>query len=114
TTKATSAIAASSTLWTEKWHPTRADDVLGNEQNTRYLRDWLLALELRLDLASDPTLFQHNDGKPYTRTVAASKRPRVIRGVEKPRGRKKRKGGSEGRADWIGAGVKQVRRGKGS
>ncbi|THH14682.1 hypothetical protein EW146_g5684 [Bondarzewia mesenterica] len=39
--------------WNEKWRPRRAVEVLGNEQNACYLRDWMNALQLHFDQPSD-------------------------------------------------------------
>lgn len=36
-------------LWADKYRPKRAADVLGNEKNALYLRDWLQALKLAAD-----------------------------------------------------------------
>jgi hypothetical protein len=89
--------------WADKWHPTRADEVLGNEANALYLRDWLRALEIQLDptLSSvEPSHKNKGKGKEGNR---GTKRPRIVRAVEKQRGRKKRRVDSddEDSDDWI-------------
>ncbi|KAG6897447.1 hypothetical protein C0992_001447 [Termitomyces sp. T32_za158] len=76
-------------LWVDKWRPTRAAEILGNEDNAIYLRDWIRALELELA------------GKDAAAPVkAGTKRPRVVRQVEK-RGKKKRRADSEEDDSWI-------------
>ena len=42
-------------LWTEKWRPRRADEVVGNEQHAFYLRDWLAALRVQPDTVDSPS-----------------------------------------------------------
>ncbi|KAF8165342.1 hypothetical protein B0H34DRAFT_688843 [Crassisporium funariophilum] len=88
--------------WSEKWQPTCAQEVLGNENSATYLREWLRALELQLE---DKTTNQQSGNnstssgkvKPLKR---GTKRPRVVRVVEKPRARKKsRRFGDE--HHWI-------------
>jgi hypothetical protein len=90
--------------WVDKWRPTRAEEVLGNEANAVYLRDWLRALELQLDTSSTLTS-QQDQGKSETRKAAGdakrNKRPRVVRAVTKHRGRKKRRIDSDDENDWI-------------
>jgi hypothetical protein len=90
--------------WTDKWRPTRAEEVLGNESNAVYLRDWIRALELHFDTSS--TAMPKEDQRT-NRTAKAgqdvrkNKRPRVVRAVEKHRGRKKRRIDSDDSDDWI-------------
>lgn len=87
--------------WADKWRPTRSDEVLGNEGNAIYLRDWLRALELQLDPSShtiEPPIKGKGKGREATR---GTKRPRVVRAVEKHRGRKKRRIDSDDEDDWI-------------
>ncbi|PPQ98540.1 hypothetical protein CVT24_004031 [Panaeolus cyanescens] len=96
---------ASRRPWSEKWRPTCAQEVLGNEKNAIYLRNWLKALELQLESNTD-----HDGGgagelpsvikpKPLKRAL---KRPRVIRAVDKSRRRKKSKLDSDEEDDsWI-------------
>ena len=85
--------------WSEKWRPSCAQEVLGNEKNAIYFRDWLRALELQL---TNPP--EAKDTVPK-RTAKASnrgiKRPRVVRAVEKTRGRKKLRHDSDDEDDWI-------------
>ncbi|RDB22523.1 ATPase family AAA domain-containing protein 5 [Hypsizygus marmoreus] len=93
-------------LWTDKWHPTCADEVLGNESNALYLRDWLRALELHLESTPISTSSENFDkakgkGKAKADVARGSKRPRVIRAVEKRRGRKKRRVDSDDEDGWI-------------
>ena len=93
--------------WADRWRPSCAQEVLGNEQSAIYLRDWLRALELQLDENSTnsvPTncLEDHKkakvNGKAITRGI---KRPRVIRAVDKTRRKRLRLGSDEDEDDWI-------------
>src|SRR3984957_606387 len=77
-------------VWTDKWRPTSAEQILGNEKQAIYLRDWLRALELQLESDAPPTASVK--GK-----VGGTKRPRILRAVEKKR--KKVRAGSDD--DWI-------------
>ena len=85
--------------WSEKWRPLSAQEVLGNEKSAIYLRDWLRALELQLTNppeAKDAVL--KGTEKASNRGI---KRPRVVRAVEKTRGRKKLRHNSDDEDDWI-------------
>lgn len=94
-------------LWTDKWRPTRAEHVIGNEDHAVYLREWLRALELQLqghDLTPDPQTNRkaNTNGKGKGREdPRGTKRPRVVRAVSKKRGRKRQKIDSEDENDWI-------------
>ena len=89
--------------WSDKWRPTCAQEVLGNEKSALYLRDWLRALELQLEgppVAPDP------HGQPVEKAQSKSKaakrglkRTRVVRTVDKKR--KKSRLDSEEEDDWI-------------
>jgi hypothetical protein len=85
------------TIWTEKWRPTRAEQVLGNEKQSLYLRDWLHALELQLE--PEPPSQQGKAKGKAKRHQKGTKRPRVVRAVERPKVRKKRR--SDADDDWI-------------
>ncbi|KAI8975797.1 hypothetical protein BD414DRAFT_496942 [Trametes punicea] len=86
-------------LWTDKWRPRRADQVLGNEQAALYLRDWLLALRLYIAKAGDvpspsPAISGRKGKRKATRLPTAkarasrgTKRPRIVREVQKKRRR---------------------------
>ena len=90
--------------WTDKWRPTRAEEVLGNESNAIYLRDWLSALELHFDTCSRVTPKQDQKTDSTVKAgqiVRRNKRLRVMRVVEKHRGRKKRRIDSDDSNDWI-------------
>lgn len=94
-------IASSQKLWTEKWRPRRAEDVLGNENNGLYLRDWLKALALQFgniltssNLQTSHSIVNAPKVKKYA-TQAGNKRPRIIRDIKT--NRKKRKTGR----NWI-------------
>ncbi|KAF9247050.1 hypothetical protein BU15DRAFT_38841 [Melanogaster broomeanus] len=94
-------------MWTHRFRPRRANEVLGNEHHARYLRDWLTALELRLR-ASDsvepaPGSSQDSRSKQKGKSNAVEprgvKRPRVIRAVTRKWGNKKRRIDSEDELD---------------
>ncbi|KAF8974559.1 hypothetical protein BDZ97DRAFT_35100 [Flammula alnicola] len=89
--------------WTEKWRPSCAQEVLGNEKSAIYLRNWLRALELQLE---DPTAPPVVDVEKVDNAITkqkqpkrGTKRPRVVRTVEKKR--KKSRIDSEEEDDWI-------------
>ncbi len=93
--------------WAEKWRPSCAQEVLGNERNATYLRDWLHALELQLEdknilpvssASSQDNTKSKGKGKCITRGV---KRPRVVRAVDKKRRKKLRLDSDEEEDDWI-------------
>ncbi|KAG6332601.1 hypothetical protein ID866_6492 [Astraeus odoratus] len=99
----------STEMWTCRFRPKRAEEVLGNENHALYLRNWLRALELHLQdkqtAGAGPT---QNQGILKKQTgkcdLAASqprgeKRPRVIRAVVKTKGRKKRRFDSDDELD---------------
>ncbi|KAJ7591014.1 P-loop containing nucleoside triphosphate hydrolase protein [Mycena floridula] len=80
-------------LWTDKYRPTRADDVLGNENHAIYLRKWLQALQVQFQSFLAPT-------DPTPSSTRGTKRASVVRDVTK-RGRKKRRIDSDDEQDWI-------------
>ena len=90
--------ASASLMWNDKWRPRRADEVLGNEQSALYLRDWLLTLKLHLHKAAiEPTLGPATSSQETKQKIAkpekrkgprGTKRPRVVRDVERKRRRK--------------------------
>ncbi|KAI0702979.1 hypothetical protein C8T65DRAFT_741459 [Cerioporus squamosus] len=95
-------------LWSNKWRPRRADQVLGNEQSALYLREWLLALKLHISgtvepPASNPGVVEQNGKQKVAKAKKAkgprgTKRPRIVRDVE----RKRRRVDSEEPEDsWI-------------
>ena len=90
--------------WSEKWRPSCAQEVLGNEKSAMYLRDWLRALELQLEDGRTTIPPEAKDVVPKGTTEVPSrgvKRPRVVRAVEKTRGRKKSRHNSDDEDDWI-------------
>ncbi|CAA7259790.1 unnamed protein product [Cyclocybe aegerita] len=98
-------IPVSQRPWTEKWRPTCAQEVLGNEQSALYLRDWLRALELQFEENQPPpakddqqTSAPKGKRKPDTK---GTKRPRVVRVVDKSRRRKRARLDSDEEDDWI-------------
>lgn len=87
-------------LWTEKWRPKNAAEVLGNEKSASYLRDWLRALALDIGELASPDSDEKGKGKGKKPTKGV-KRPRVVRAVDK-RERKKRRIDSDDEDDsWI-------------
>ncbi|KIL70054.1 hypothetical protein M378DRAFT_116834 [Amanita muscaria Koide BX008] len=92
-----SAPTSTSQLWTDKWRPRRAAQVLGNEQGALYLRDWLHALAL--DLGEGTVHEEASDSKRKGKSARSTKRRRVVRAVDK---RKRRRIDSEDEEDsWI-------------
>ena len=90
--------------WSEKWRPSCAEEVLGNEKSAVYLRDWLRALELQLGdgKVTNPPEAKVTVPKGTAKTSNRGiKRPRVVRAVEKTRGRKKLRHDSDDEDDWI-------------
>ncbi|RPD78261.1 hypothetical protein L226DRAFT_480967 [Lentinus tigrinus ALCF2SS1-7] len=96
------------TLWSYKWRPKCADQVLGNEQAALYLREWLLALKLHISGGDEaPTtnaaVVEKNSKQKAGKVKKAkgprgTKRPRIVRDVE----RKRRRVDSEEPEDtWI-------------
>ena len=79
-------------MWTDKYAPKRAEEMLFNTQQTIYLREWLKALELRLDSLAHPSATapgeENEPPLPAKRTL---KRPRPViqRAVEKKHKRRK-------------------------
>ncbi|KAF9009047.1 hypothetical protein BDQ17DRAFT_96371 [Cyathus striatus] len=82
--------------WVNKWRPRRAVDVLTNESNAVYLRNWLQALELKLKSVPPAT---SETSSSFRRQVSydkrGTKRPRIVRAVEKRGGRKRQRVDSE-------------------
>lgn len=67
-------------LWSEKWRPRRADEVLGNEESALYLRDWLT--QLQITLKRREAVSSSQTSSKGGRKVKP-KRPKVVRVVEK-------------------------------
>lgn len=86
-------------MWTRRFRPRRANEVLGNERQALYLRDWLRALEIHLrggqpeEPASKGAKARENKVGGTSKRVESRgvKRPRVIRAVTRKRGNKKRR-----------------------
>ena len=88
--------------WSEKWRPSCAEKVLGNEKCAVYLRNWLRALELQLEDNTTLTTgasveTMTGKSKPSGR---GTKRARVVRTVDKTR-RKKSRLDSDEEDNWI-------------
>jgi hypothetical protein len=95
-------------LWTDKWRPVRAEEVLGNEDSARYLRDWLHTLQLGEQMPSEQVQQQSlvDDRTRRARRgkgVEVSSRPTITRAVAKKRGRKRQRLDSDDEDDmaWI-------------
>ncbi|KAG2348913.1 hypothetical protein BDR05DRAFT_1055839 [Suillus weaverae] len=89
-------------MWTTRFRPRRADEVLGNEYRALYIRDWLKSLEIRLHATNPPAANTTGTGRRKVKPdppERAHKRPRVIRAVDKKRGRKRRRLDSEDELD---------------
>ncbi|KAF9534323.1 hypothetical protein CPB83DRAFT_889319 [Crepidotus variabilis] len=100
--------------WCDKWRPSTAEEVLGNERSAVYLRDWLRALEVQWEVKepqpsapevqSLPGSQRSGKGKGKSKEKEkvkgkesksrGTKRPRIVRAVDKSR--KKRSN-----MDWI-------------
>ena len=95
--------ATSRRPWSDKWRPSCAEEVLGNEKCSVYLRNWLHALELQLEDTTAPTTdvaaveTLKGNSKPSGR---GTKRARVVRAVDKTR-RKKSRLDSDEEDNWI-------------
>lgn len=88
-------------LWTDKYAPKRADEMLCNIQQTIYLREWLKALELRLDSSVQPPTTapgEENAPPPLAKRPLKRPRPVIQRAVEKKHKRRKI---SEGLDGWV-------------
>jgi len=88
-------------VWTTRFRPRQANEVLGNESHAIYIRDWLKALEVRLHTTDLPAA-KSGRGKQKNMpdpTERPPKRPRVVRAVNKQKGRKKRRIDSEDELD---------------
>ncbi|TFK55724.1 hypothetical protein OE88DRAFT_1722752 [Heliocybe sulcata] len=98
-----------SQLWTDRWRPRHADEVLGNEANALYLRNWLEALALQGDLSVAAEPINSPIGKKRkvrkktkkSRDEPKAKKPKIQRAVERPKGRGRRRVDSDAEDDWI-------------
>ncbi|ESK96004.1 aaa family protein [Moniliophthora roreri MCA 2997] len=98
-------------LWTEKWRPTKAEHILHNQEHAIYLRDWLSALELQLEVSSTTENGEETpsgDAKQKKKDKGKQagskgiKRPRVLRAVQKQtRKRRRIDSDDEDMDDWI-------------
>ncbi|KDR83737.1 hypothetical protein GALMADRAFT_219568 [Galerina marginata CBS 339.88] len=90
--------------WSEKWRPSCAQEVLGNEKSATFLRNWLRALELQLEdnlgtSGLGPQKSDDTNGKPKSST-RGTKRARIVRAVEKRR-KRSRLDSDEEDDSWI-------------
>ncbi|KAH9936957.1 hypothetical protein B0H21DRAFT_758294 [Amylocystis lapponica] len=89
-------------LWTDKWRPRRAEQVIGNEEHALYLRAWLVALKLHVEdstsLAREPAgkdgkekqkRNKKNKGRATAKGEPRSGKRRIVRRAQKPRKRRK-------------------------
>ncbi|KAH7929451.1 P-loop containing nucleoside triphosphate hydrolase protein [Leucogyrophana mollusca] len=97
-------------MWTTRWRPRRADEVLGNEHHAVYIRNWFQALALQFQgvpIIPEPTPknSQAGKGRPKGKSKGTEppergiKRRRVIRAVTNKKGRKRRRIDSEDELD---------------
>lgn len=106
----------SSELWTEKYRPRSWDQVLGNEGNSRYLKEWLTelmvdkkvvkAIQNANEIIGEKDQSNRNKMKVSTHSQSESKakKRKVQKGLETKRGGKRLKYGSEDEdslEDWI-------------
>ena len=87
-------------MWSQKWKPRRAAEVIGNEGNALYLKAWLQALALH---AHDKWQLGGSGVKSTEESNIRRKRPMVVRAVKK-RARKRRRLDSEDEfsaGDWM-------------
>jgi len=89
-------------LWVDKWAPSLAEHVLGNEGHALYLRDWLKASEINSvsgsvdpSTAFTPASFSQPKKKPPAKR--GTKRPRIRREVGSKKAKKRRRRED----DWI-------------
>ncbi|KAH7914351.1 hypothetical protein BJ138DRAFT_1170698 [Hygrophoropsis aurantiaca] len=97
-------------LWSTRWRPKRATEVLGNEHHALYIRSWLeaLAVHIQNDSIISGPVTQTNEtvrSRPKGKSKALNipergvKRRRVVRAITKKRGRKKQRLDSEDELD---------------
>jgi hypothetical protein len=85
-------------VWMEKWKPTRASEVLGNEGNAHYLKAWLQALEVFIDTGKSTPA---PEDKKQPKSL---KRRAIVRAVDKSQRKKKRRSSyddDEDMAGWV-------------
>ncbi|KAH9942325.1 P-loop containing nucleoside triphosphate hydrolase protein [Epithele typhae] len=70
-------------LWSDRWRPRRADEVLGNEQSAMYLRDWLVTLKLHI--AGSGNVPQPVSANINGKATKAKKKGKAPRGIKRPR-----------------------------
>ena len=79
-------------IWTDKYAPRRAEEMLCNVQQTTSLREWLKALELRLDSPAEPSTTapgEENVPSPLVKGPLKRPRPVIQRAVERKRKRRR-------------------------
>ncbi|KIY71451.1 hypothetical protein CYLTODRAFT_369342 [Cylindrobasidium torrendii FP15055 ss-10] len=93
--------ASQTQLWTERWHPSGADEVLGNEDSARYLRDWLRTLQLEFERPVEPPHPLQLKGKGKAPEKPKKKRPRVNRVISKRKRKRQRVDSDSDEGSWI-------------
>lgn len=94
-----------SVSWNDKWRPRRAKDILANSEAATYLRDWLLALEIKSaegqNIEVPATESRDQTLTVIPRDLFKSKRPKIIRTVERPRKKRRVESDEEDLDDWL-------------
>jgi ATPase family associated with various cellular activities (AAA) len=104
-------------MWTQRWKPRCAADVLGNEDNALYLKSWLQALALRSRDMSQSGAAGEKDKTAEEDNIRGTKRHTVVRAVVKKRRHKRRRIDSDDESsigEWIIDDDKAVERESGS
>lgn len=107
-----------SDIWSEKWRPRCALEVLGNEDSAVYLRLWLLALAVHTIPQDSSNLNQINadNRKNIAQSLQHPRQTKITRSVDKKRKpRKRRKLDSEDESepsDWLVSDVDEISDGK--
>ncbi|KAL5527587.1 hypothetical protein ACEPAG_6388 [Sanghuangporus baumii] len=90
-----------SNIWNDKWRPRCAAEVIGNSESALYLRDWLVALEIKPEEPFTGEAMKIAAGS-RDKFSQNAKRPQVIRTVDRPRKRRKKVDwDEESLGDWI-------------
>ncbi|KAL5487846.1 hypothetical protein ACEPAI_5954 [Sanghuangporus weigelae] len=90
-----------SDIWNDKWRPRCAAEVITNSESALYLRDWLVALEIKPEepLTGEAMKIATGSRDKFSQNA---KRPQVIRTVDRPRKRRKKVDwDEESLGDWI-------------
>ncbi|KIJ56690.1 hypothetical protein M422DRAFT_238305 [Sphaerobolus stellatus SS14] len=94
--------ATETEIWTRKWRPRRAVEVLGNDNHALYMRAWLQALAVRPPADSQILESKTTEEPSNPKKSRGLKRPQIIRSVAKKPARKRRRIDSDEESDgWI-------------